>query len=87
MMIGPSTQATVISATRQRRNVSGTAQGVEVLVVAEESANTADTALRLGRYFEIGPQLWLNLQSRYELELAQERVAEQVAEIEPLHVA
>ena len=59
----------------------------EALVVAEENAITADTALRLGHYFEMGPQFWLNLQSRYELELAQERVVEQVAEIEPLHVA
>ncbi|MGX6451217.1 helix-turn-helix transcriptional regulator [Brevibacterium paucivorans] len=58
-------------------------KGADVLVVAEESAITADTALRLGCYFEMGPQFWLNLQSRYELELAQERVAE----IEPLHVA
>ena len=56
-------------------------------VVAEERAITADTGLRLGRYFGMGPQFWLNLQSRHELELAQERVAEQVAEIEPLHVA
>lgn len=62
-------------------------RGAEALVVAEENAITADTALRLGRYFEMGPQFWLNLQSRYELELAQERVAEQVAEIESLHVA
>ena len=56
-------------------------------VVAEERAITADTALRFGRYFGMGPQFWLNLQSRYELELAQEREAEQVAEIEPLYVA
>lgn len=31
-------------------------------------AITADTALRLGRYFSVSPQFWLNLQSRYELE-------------------
>ena len=50
-------------------------------------AITADTALRLGRYFGVEPQFWLNLQGRYELELAQERVADQVAEIKPLQVA
>jgi plasmid maintenance system antidote protein VapI len=33
------------------------------------------------------PQFWLNLQTRYELELAQDRVAEQVAAITPLKVA
>lgn len=48
---------------------------------------TADTALRLGRYFGIDPQLWLNLQTHYELELAEERVAEQIAAITPLDAA
>jgi len=32
-------------------------------------AITADTALRLGKYFSISPQFWLNLQSRYALEV------------------
>lgn len=31
-------------------------------------AITADTALRLGRYFGISPQFWMNLQTRYDLE-------------------
>lgn len=46
-----------------------------------------DHALRLGQYFGIEPQYWLNLQLQYEFELAQERVANQVAEIKPLEVA
>ncbi|WP_420174360.1 HigA family addiction module antitoxin [Luteococcus sp. OSA5] len=56
-------------------------------IVHGKRAITADTALRLGRYFGVEPQFWLNLQSRYELELAEERVADQVAEIKPLQVA
>lgn len=32
-------------------------------------AITADTALRLGKYFNISPQFWLNLQSHYDLEI------------------
>lgn len=56
-------------------------------IVHGKRAITADTALRLGRYFGVEPQFWLNLQSRYELELAQERVADQVNEITPLQVA
>lgn len=31
---------------------------------------TADTALRLGRYFGTGAPLWMNLQKEYELDLA-----------------
>ena len=56
-------------------------------IVHGKRAITADTALRLGRYFEVEPQFWLNLQSRYELELAQERVADQITKIKPLEVA
>jgi addiction module HigA family antidote len=50
-------------------------------------AITADTALRLGRYFGIDAQFWLNLQAHYELELAEDRVSEQIAQITPLQVA
>lgn len=56
-------------------------------IVHGKRAITADTALRLGRYFGIDPQFWLNLQSHYELELAEDRVAEQIAAITPPQVA
>ena len=48
---------------------------------------TADTALRLGRYFGLDPQFWLNLQSRYEIELAHDRAADEIDAIKPLEVA
>lgn len=35
---------------------------------------TADTALRLGRYFGVSPQFWLNLQAHYDLEQEQDRL-------------
>jgi len=38
-------------------------------IVHETRAITADTALRLGKYFDISPQFWLNLQSHYDLEI------------------
>lgn len=56
-------------------------------IVHGKRAITADTALRLGRYFGIDPQFWLNLQAHYDLELAGDRVAEQIAAITPLKVA
>ncbi|KAA6183961.1 HigA family addiction module antidote protein [Thiohalocapsa marina] len=34
-------------------------------------AMTADTALRLGRFFSTTPQFWMNLQSAYDLEIAE----------------
>ncbi|MBU1165075.1 HigA family addiction module antidote protein [Patescibacteria group bacterium] len=39
-------------------------------------AITADTALRLGKFFGTSPQFWLNLQSRYELEKQADKLAD-----------
>lgn len=39
---------------------------------------TADTALRLGRYFGTSAQMWMNLQSTYELEAAEDAVSDQI---------
>ena len=41
-------------------------------IVRCRRAITADTALRLARYFGTTPQFWINLQSNYDLELAQD---------------
>lgn len=40
-------------------------------IVNEERNITADTALRIARYFGTSPEFWLNLQSRYDLVSAQ----------------
>ena len=42
-------------------------------IVHETRALTADTALRLARYFGTSPEFWLNLQSAYELRRAQQK--------------
>lgn len=39
-------------------------------IAREEMGITADTALRLGRYFVIAPEFWLNLQTRHDLATA-----------------
>jgi addiction module HigA family antidote len=39
-------------------------------IVLEKRGISADTALRLGRYFGTTAQLWLNLQARYDIEIA-----------------
>jgi addiction module HigA family antidote len=40
-------------------------------IVRGKRSITADTALRLGRFFGMSPQFWLNLQARYELEITE----------------
>lgn len=42
---------------------------------------TGDTALRLGHWFGNNPQFWLNLQSSYDIRLAQEKAGEQIARL------
>ena len=39
-------------------------------IINGKRAITADTALRLGKYFGVSPELWLDLQSDYELRVA-----------------
>ena len=39
---------------------------------------TADTALRLGRYFGIEPEFWLNLQVRYNMKMALRKFGERI---------
>jgi antitoxin HigA-1 len=39
-------------------------------IIEGRRAITAETALRLGRYFGVNPQFWLNLQSGYDLRVA-----------------
>ena len=39
---------------------------------------TADTALRLGRYFGIEPEFWLNLQVRYNMKMASRKFGERI---------
>ena len=45
---------------------------------------TADTALRLARFFGTSERFWLNLQSRYALEIERDRLAATLDQIEPL---
>ncbi|MSO93775.1 MAG: addiction module antidote protein, HigA family [Rhodospirillales bacterium] len=56
-------------------------------ILAGKRAITADTALRLGRWFGTGPKLWLNLQQAYELDLANERAGRVIAGIKPRRAA
>jgi addiction module HigA family antidote len=52
-------------------------------VAREETAITAETAHRLGRYFGTTPQFWLNLQSEYELRLARLQLGRQLERVKP----
>ena len=46
---------------------------VSAIVNAKRSI-TADTALRLGKYFNVSPEIWLGLQTDYEMRVAQRNI-------------
>jgi addiction module HigA family antidote len=53
-------------------------------ILNEVRSITADTALRLGRFFENSPEFWLNLQVAYDLRKAQlEKGAQIFQEVDP----
>lgn len=47
----------------------------------------ADTALRLARFFDTSDRYWLNLQARYDLEVAKDALGDALAKVEPLRTA
>ena len=48
---------------------------------------TAELALRLGLYFNQSPRYWINLQSRYDMDVAEDALAKQIShEVRPLTV-
>jgi addiction module HigA family antidote len=56
-------------------------------IVDETTGITADTALRLGKFFGTTPDFWLNLQSHYDLLLAKKEIGTKIAKIGPLKSA
>ena len=52
-------------------------------ILAGQRAVSADTALRLGLYFGTGPNLWLNLQKTYELDVAHASAGRNLDRIQP----
>ncbi|HYG87865.1 MAG TPA: HigA family addiction module antitoxin [Azospirillum sp.] len=53
-------------------------------IVREQRGVSADTALRLARYFGTTPEFWLNLQQAYDLSVAQQTAGDAIArEIDP----
>ncbi|HWZ42014.1 MAG TPA: HigA family addiction module antitoxin [Candidatus Saccharimonadales bacterium] len=50
-------------------------------IVSGKRAITADTALRLGRYFGTTPDLWMNLQKTYDLDLVRKQLGKAINHI------
>ena len=56
-------------------------------LVAETTAMTPDTALRLGKFFATSPEFWMNLQTAFDLTTQSQAKREEIAAIEEMRAA
>jgi addiction module HigA family antidote len=68
-----------ISQYRLAKDISVPPRRINEIVHGKRSV-TADTALRLGRFFAMSPQFWLNLQTRYDLEMTEDLLEDRLDE-------
>ena len=66
-----------ISQYRLAKDISVPPRRINEIVHGKRSIS-ADTALRLGRFFGMSPQFWLNLQTRFDLEVTEDLLAERL---------
>lgn len=66
-----------ISQYRLAKDISVSPRRINEIVQRKRSI-TADTALRLGKFFGISAQFWLNLQTRFDLEIAEDLLSDRL---------
>ena len=81
--LGEELKALGISAGELGRQIEVPTNRITEILNGQRSL-TGDTALRLGHFFGTSPEFWLNLQSLYELRLAEERVGKTIKKLPTL---
>ena len=56
-------------------------------ITRERRGVTADTAMRLARFFNMSPEFWMGLQADYEMALARQNLADELKSIKPFQAA
>jgi antitoxin HigA-1 len=75
-----------ISQYRLAKDISVPPRRINEIVHGKRSI-TADTALRFGKFFGISAQFWLNLQTRYDLEITEDLLSDRLdKEVQALNV-
>jgi addiction module HigA family antidote len=75
-----------ISASELARQIKVPANRISQILSGKRSI-TADTALRLGKWFRTGPKIWLNLQQAYDLDVAEGEIGSDLEIIRPRQAA
>ncbi len=66
-----------VSQYRLAKEISVPTRRINEIVLGKRSIS-ADTALRLARYFGLSEQFWINLQMRYDLEIEKDKLADRL---------
>ncbi|MBC8438971.1 MAG: HigA family addiction module antidote protein [Deltaproteobacteria bacterium] len=75
-----------VSSAELARQINVPANRISQIVSGKRSIS-ADTALRLGKWFGTGPKLWLNLQQAYDLDVAKLEIGPNLETIRPYEAA
>lgn len=75
-----------VSINRLARDIAVPPGRISAIVNGNRAINT-DTALRLGKYFGVSPEIWVGLQADYDLRRAQQTVGEEVEKRVHRHAA
>ncbi len=75
-----------LSQYRLAKSISVPPRRINEIVLGKRSIS-ADTALRFGRYFGMSAQFWMNLQSQYELQCAQDELSDRLDDEVTSHAA
>lgn len=76
-----------LSQNRLAIDIGVDARRINEIVLGKRSV-TADTALRLARFFGNSPQFWLGLQNQYDLDVTEDRLGKRLErEVRPLEIA
>ncbi|WP_373498402.1 HigA family addiction module antitoxin [Desulfococcus sp.] len=75
-----------MSAAELARKINVPANRISQILSGKRSI-TADTALRIGKWFGTGPKIWLNLQQAYDLDVAELEIGADLILIQPREAA
>ena len=75
-----------VSSAELARQINVPANRISQIISGKRSIS-ADTALRLGKWFGTGPKLWLNLQQAYDLDVAELEIGSNLEAIHPYKAA
>ena len=75
-----------ISQYRLAKDINVPARRINEIVRGKRSIS-ANTALRLSRYFKVSPIFWINLQARYDIEIARDKLSSRLEKEIKVHAA